>query len=152
MATKPRKSLEDIRAANIGRMLQKLDRRFTRDGQVYAAEVGVVDITVANISIFAYITEQGVRISSIAKSAGISKPAAGKIVEDLHTKGYVDLLPDPTDGRATLVRFSAKGINMIEKVQAATKAIEREWIAALGAKKIKQLKETMEELLEFLDE
>src|SRR3981081_2690102 len=55
-------------------------------------------------AVFRWLGPEGDRISDIAARCGVSKQAMGETITWLEQHGYVERLPDPSDGRATLVR------------------------------------------------
>ncbi len=50
------------------------------------------------------------RSSQLAESAGISRPTASALVDDLVGKGIIRKLDDPTDRRATMIKLTKSGL------------------------------------------
>jgi DNA-binding MarR family transcriptional regulator len=99
--------------------------------------------------VFRFVQSEGMRPTELAERAMITKQSLGEIVTDLERLGYVERVPDPTDGRAKLVRLTPKGE---EAQQAALKAfadIERKWSRQLGADRIAELRRTLAEIAEL---
>jgi DNA-binding MarR family transcriptional regulator len=48
--------------------------------------------------------------------AGVTRQAAGQLLAEIESRGYVALSPDPDDARATLVTFSARGRKLLATV------------------------------------
>jgi DNA-binding MarR family transcriptional regulator len=69
---------------------------------------GITDITLAQARIAARIAPDGSRVSDLAEQARVSKQSAASLVEQLEKAGYVERVPDPTDGRARLVRLTPR--------------------------------------------
>src|SRR5919112_6440625 len=69
---------------------------------------GITDITLAQARIAARIGPHGTRVSDLAEQARVTKQSAGFLVDQLETAGYVERVPDPADGRARLVRLTAR--------------------------------------------
>ncbi len=60
-----------------------------------------------------HIDFEGTRLTEVARRVGISKQATGQLVDDLVDVGTLERVPDPSDGRAKLVRFTPKGKRQI---------------------------------------
>src|SRR3982074_630695 len=60
-------------------------------------------------AVFRWLGPEGDRISHLASRCGVSNNAMGETIGWLEQHGYVERLPDPTDGRATLVRRTELG-------------------------------------------
>src|SRR5262245_61007003 len=63
----------------------------------------------SHTNLFPHIDFQGVRITELARRLDISKQAVSQSVAELEALGVVELLVDPEDARARLVRFTSKG-------------------------------------------
>lgn len=63
----------------------------------------------SHTALFPHIDLAGTRPGVLADRLGISKQAVGQLVEDLEGMGLLERVADPADGRACLVRFSARG-------------------------------------------
>jgi DNA-binding MarR family transcriptional regulator len=70
---------------------------------------GFDDQRPADDAAFAHIPGEGIRLTDLARRAGVSKQAMAELVDSLEARGYVERQPDPTDGRAKFVVFSERG-------------------------------------------
>ena len=95
-----------------------------------------------------HISAEGVRASEVAKKLGISKQAVSKRINELVEFGTVERIPDPTDGRAMLVRFNASSV--LEGVQHLN-ALEEEFANVVGPDEMAGLATTLQALLDHLD-
>ena len=120
----------------------------TMDG---LARAGYTDMTVAQARIAARIDPGGSRITQLAAAAQVTKQTAGFLVEQLERAGYVERVPDPTDGRARLVRIAARGSAAREHILPALAEVEAQWLAHLGRGRMAQLRETLTMLREITD-
>jgi DNA-binding MarR family transcriptional regulator len=59
------------------------------------------------------------RISALADRLGVSQPGVTQLVDRMAADGYVERVPDPTDGRVVLVRATAPGAERIEHRRAS---------------------------------
>src|SRR5690349_14644863 len=57
----------------------------------------------------AFLRREGDRIVELAKRAQMTKQAVGYLISYLERHGYVERVPDPTDGRAQIVRRTERG-------------------------------------------
>ena len=86
---------------------------------------GITDITAAQAKVAARIGPDGTRVSDIAAQARVTKQSAAFLVEQLETAGYVERVPDPTDGRARLVRLTPRALPLIEAANAEVDILHR---------------------------
>ena len=61
----------------------------------------------AHTALFPHIDLSGTRQTALARRMGVSKQAVGQLVSELEQMGALERVPDPSDGRARLVRFAA---------------------------------------------
>ena len=79
---------------------------------------------------------------------GISKQAMNDLLRQLETKGYLELRPDPSDGRARLITLTERGSDLMELVRAAAQDISEEWAHVLGRKRYESLTQMLVQLIE----
>jgi DNA-binding MarR family transcriptional regulator len=96
------------------------------------------------------VRDEGSRVTELAERAQLTKPTVVYLVDDLEKLGCMERVPDPADGRAKLVRPTAKGRAAVEAARAAAAEIEAEWAALIGERRMRQLREALEELRERL--
>jgi DNA-binding MarR family transcriptional regulator len=109
------------------------------------------EVTAAQGRICARIGPSGTRLSDLAAQAQVTKATAGFIVDQLERSGLVARVPDPDDGRARLVTITDKGHNAVRVAAEAVAAVEDEWTAHLGARRMRQLRQTLTQLREVTD-
>ncbi|HEY7937598.1 MAG TPA: MarR family transcriptional regulator [Candidatus Limnocylindrales bacterium] len=54
----------------------------------------------------------GLRVSDVAARIGMSRPSMTRLVQRLQRRGVIVAEPDPSDGRATILRATAAGMAM----------------------------------------
>jgi DNA-binding MarR family transcriptional regulator len=96
--------------------------------------------------VFGYVEPQGSRLTELAERSGLTKQAVGEAVDDLVRQGYAVRAPDPTDGRAKLVRLTDSGDEVVAIIDRAFEQIERAWAEQVGEERMSVLRETLEEL------
>jgi DNA-binding MarR family transcriptional regulator len=109
------------------------------------------EATLAQARLFARIDPEGTRLTDLAESAQVTKQTAGFLVDQLERAGYVERVADPTDARARLVRISVKGREAQDLARQVEAEITQEWTRHLGARRMAQLRSTMELLREITD-
>ena len=96
--------------------------------------------------VFGFIEPEGSRLTYLAETSGLTKQAVGEAVDDLQELGYVERVPDPTDGRAKLVRLTPKGAEARAAGRAILDDVERRWAAELGEERVAAMRETLEDI------
>lgn len=69
----------------------------------------------------------------LAGYLGVTKQAAGQLVDELSRLGYVTRTRHPTDRRARAIRLTDRGWACIREVVRYWELTERRWAAAVGA-------------------
>lgn len=112
---------------------------------------GIRDISLAQARIAARIGPHGTRVSDLAAQARVTKQSTATLVDQLEEAGYVERVPDPTDGRARLVRLTRRADPMIAAAGAEVERVLAEWSARVGADRLHQVHEVLLELRELAD-
>jgi DNA-binding MarR family transcriptional regulator len=112
---------------------------------------GIDDITLAQARVAARIGPNGTRLTELAEQAQVTKQTATALVDRLEAAGYVERVPDPSDGRARLVRLTARAETLMPIARAEEQRIEQEWEAHLGARRMRDLREALVRLREITD-
>lgn len=114
-------------------------------------EAGFADVTNAQFKVMQRIGAEGTRLTELAESAQVTKQTAGFLVDQLEKAGWVERVPDPSDGRARLVKISERGMAAVPVATAKVDEIEAEWTAHLGARQMAQLRRSLAQLREITD-
>jgi DNA-binding MarR family transcriptional regulator len=110
------------------------------------AEQGYDNIREGHGCVFGFIEPEGSRLTFLAETSGLTKQAVGEAVDDLEELGYVERVPDPTDGRAKIVRLTAKGTEARAAGRAILDGVEAGWAAEIGEERVAAMRETLEEI------
>jgi DNA-binding MarR family transcriptional regulator len=123
------------------------------EARVFAglAAAGFDDVTPAQAKVFQRLAPGGSRLTELAEQAGVTKQTAGFLVDQLERAGYVERVPDPSDGRARLVRIAERGARAIPIAAGVVAEVEDEWAAHLGPDRMDRLRELLAELCEITD-
>jgi len=92
--------------------------------EVYGALAarGFPEIRPAHAAVFRHLAPGGSRLTALAERAGMTKQSMAYLVEGLQSAGHLRSVPDPSDGRARIVRLTSRG----EAVLAALLALSAE--------------------------
>jgi DNA-binding MarR family transcriptional regulator len=108
---------------------------------------GFDDIRPAHsVGVFRVIDPSGTRPGELARRAGVTPQAMAEFVRYLEERGYVERVPDPTDGRARLVRLTPCGKKASATARAAFEATESRWEHQIGKRRFAQLHQMLDEL------
>jgi DNA-binding MarR family transcriptional regulator len=114
------------------------------------ARSGVATLRPSHTALFPHVDLAGTRLTDLADRLGITKQAVGQLVEDLEQMGVLQRVADPQDGRAKLVRFTARGRRGLLQGLGVLKQLEDELGGPLGRKRMDELNTTLQQLLELL--
>ena len=115
----------------------------------YAA-AGFGDLRPAHEPIFRFLAPEGNRVTDLAVRAGMTKQAIGYLVDYLVEHGYLERVPDPTDGRAQVVRRTERGWEVNRTARRVVQQVQVEWARELGEERMNQLLERLRDLFELV--
>lgn len=90
---------------------------------------GDTHCTPAHHPVFEAIDPSGTRLTTLAARTGMTHQSMGELVRTMVDIGYVERVPDPSDGRATLVRLTPDGKRLVRIAITEIADIERQWLA-----------------------
>lgn len=152
MDERDRDAFEARKRASFLQVLFKVARLANEAGIARAREAaGDERLRVAHTALFPHITFEGIRLTHLAERVGVTKQAVAQLVDELEDMGVVERVPDPSDGRAKLIRFSARGQEGLLLGLGVLGELERELAAAVGAKELAAAHRTLLALLEVLE-
>jgi DNA-binding MarR family transcriptional regulator len=133
---------EDNTAALIGEVYQLLGDRI-----VAGVQAAGHPIRASHSAVFIHMDLDGIRLSHLAAKATMTAQAMGELVDDLQRLGYLERLPDPTDGRAKLIRLTESGIAALQSAFDTIATIEDDLSRLLGRRRLVDLRATLREVL-----
>lgn len=116
------------------------------------ASRGFDGMTPAFASLMPLLDATGVRPTTLAQRAGISKQAISQLVRELEARGYVEQIPDPTDTRAKIVCLTKRGVALHAACAEVRLELHSVAIAKLGKSRASRLRRDLLELAAALEE
>ncbi|MFF8017563.1 MarR family transcriptional regulator [Streptomyces sp. NPDC007929] len=92
---------------------------------------------------FTRLAPDGATATDLAAHLGVTKQAAGQLVDELVRKGYVERRPHPGDARARLVVLTERGWACTRAAEEAAAEAVREWGELLGEREVHALGEQL---------
>ncbi len=143
MPSSPAIPPHDIQRLLIGALLrvpaQAIHRRIINELNT----AGFKELRLPHMAVLQFPGPDGVRPSTLAERAGMSKQAMNQLLRSLEDLGYIARSDAPGEGRARLIRFTKRGRAAYAKVHDILRDIEHEWGKELGAVRFAQLKELL---------
>jgi DNA-binding MarR family transcriptional regulator len=100
----------------------------------------------AHSVVFGQMTDEGRRLTELARGAAMTPQAMGELIDDLERLGLVERRPDPADRRAKLIVLTADGRACLAAGVATIRGIEREITALLGERGHRSLRTMLAKL------
>ena len=135
----------------IGQLLVRLLQHFRSDVFELAEAGGFTDLRPVHLQVFGNLRGEGVRLTVLAERAQLSLSAMAELVDDLQHLGYLERVPDPTDGRARLIQPTDRGEAALLLAGARVAEIELRWGDIVGVARYETAKRTLQQLLAALD-
>ena len=135
---------EHTSQAPLIRLLDVALDEFTAELTKRVAATAYSDIRASHGCVFGTIDPEGTRLTDLAERAHMTKQSVGEVASDLEQRGYVERVPDPSDGRAKIIRLTERGRNAQAIGRGLIDDIEREWAERFGAERIAALRDALE--------
>ena len=137
--TRPVKTEDMLIGALLRLPAQAIHRRII--SELNAA--GFTELRLPHMAVLQFPGPDGVRPSTLAERAGMSKQAMNQLLRSLEDLGYIARSDAPGESRARMIRFTKRGRAAYSKVHDILRDIEHEWSKELGATRFGQLKELL---------
>jgi DNA-binding MarR family transcriptional regulator len=114
-------------------------------GELFArlAEVGYDDLHPRHSAVLAYLDEDGIRATELARLSGRHKQIVGRLVDELEELGYVDRRPDPADRRAKLVVPTERGLEQMRRGDEIVADIEARHAREVGGRTYAEFRDVL---------
>lgn len=108
---------------------------------------GYSDLRLSHGTVFQHLPSEGGRLTDVAARAQLTKQTVAAFVDEMIEMGYLERVPDPTDARARLLRYTRKGRTVRRKAASVIRDIEVRWAEHLGKQKMAELRKLLDELI-----
>jgi DNA-binding MarR family transcriptional regulator len=140
---------EDIPAPTVGALTRLAWLKFRERLYAHIVARGYTDVPPSHVMLFRYPTIANVRPTVLAEQMGLSKQAMNDVCRQLERSGYIELRPDPEDGRARLITLTPRGEELLLDVRAAATEAAEEWERALGKKRFEAFHKALLDLVDL---
>ena len=141
------RDFQAAKLASTGQLLIRTARLFNERAVARGRALRGLDLRPAHTALFPHLSLEGTRMTALASAMGISKQAVGQLVTELEQAGVLCRVPDPSDGRAKLVRFTTAGYSAVLAGFGVLHEIEEELAAELGEALMRRLNRDLGKLL-----
>jgi len=93
-----------------------------------------------HLAVLNLLAGESTRATDAAERVGISKPAIGKVLDDLQQRGYIQREGDPADRRAKTIALTRRGLELLRDSRNVFTTVERGHLRGLGAAQAKTLR------------
>ena len=97
-----------------------------------APRYGYRFVTPAMHRLFAHMSSKPLSMSELARRLSVSRQAVHQTVAAARSRGIIELVEDPLDGRARKVSFTDKGMKMVRSAAQVVRDIEKDLERRLG--------------------
>lgn len=146
-----RERLEAAKRASVVQLLFKAARLLDEEALARVRKrTGEDRLRPSHTALLPHVDLEGTRLTTLAERLGVSKQAAGQLVEEMEQMGIFERVPDPSDGRAKLIRFSARGRRGLLHGLGVLRELEGDLAAAIGDPRVRALHGILTDLLAWL--
>ena len=111
------------------------------------AEAGYDDVPPNGSYVIGAIARTGSPLSEIIAQLGVSKQAAGHLVDALVTRGYLERSPDPADRRRLTINLTERGHGAAAVTRSAVERVDADLLARVGPEYVAKTRATLIALL-----
>jgi DNA-binding MarR family transcriptional regulator len=130
---------------DLGRLLLEGHRAFSSQLVEALEERGWSDVRPGHLAVFLHVDRRsGTRLTELARRGRVTKQAMMLLVDELESRGFVRRVDDPSDGRAKVVRLTARGRRAVADARRAVQATEVRLRRELGDRRVDALRESLE--------
>ena len=112
------------------------------------AEEGCDDMPRNGSYVIGAIARTGASLSQIISGLGVSKQAAGQLVDTLVTRGYLTRAADPDDRRRLTITLTDRGLAAAEVIRTAVERVDASVLGRVGPEYVAHTRATLAALIE----
>jgi DNA-binding MarR family transcriptional regulator len=127
--------------------MRRIERAVHRELEILMERTGYPAVRVPHINVFAHVPRgTGIRMGELAQRMQLTKGAVTQLVSYLEEHGFLERVPDPTDGRAVLVRPTEAANRGYELGRTRLAELEAGWEERVGEHRWRTFKAVLEEV------
>lgn len=111
-------------------------------------EAGYDNVGAAHASVLATVDPHGARLATLVERGGRTKQATAELTGHLVNQGYLEVRPDPSDGRAKLYLPTSAGDELFGVCVQIVSDYERWLSGVLGERGITRLREALQAIVD----
>jgi DNA-binding MarR family transcriptional regulator len=112
-------------------------------------EAGFDDLPKNGPYVVGAIAHAGLPLSRIIVQLGLSKQAAGQLVDDLVSRGYLEREVDSADRRRLTISLTSRGAKAAAITRAAIERVDDELVACASRKDVEVMRRTLAVLMKI---
>jgi DNA-binding MarR family transcriptional regulator len=143
--------LEEEKARSTVQLLLRAARLLNEQALARVRERTGKPVRLAHTSLLPHVDLEGTRLTDLASRLGVTKQAAGQLVDELVAMGMLERAADPRDARAKLVRFSRRGRAALLDGLAVLRELEDELRGVLGSARLAAVHEALRAIVEHAE-
>ena len=120
----------DRRSSQLDEIAEGLPQRSSELSRLFLTRTSVC-VSRTEVGVLRKLRTAPRRITELAAEERVTQPAITLLVNRLTERGWVQRIPDPTDGRAVLVSLTPAGQEVFERLRAEYRALLHEEMASL---------------------
>ena len=120
----------DLRSTQLDEIAEALPQRSSALSRLFLTRTTVC-VSRTEVGVLRNLRAGPRRITELAAEERVTQPAITLLVNRLAERGWVERIPDPTDGRAVLVSLTPAGEEVFERLRAEYRALLHEEMASL---------------------
>ncbi|MEO8425218.1 MAG: helix-turn-helix domain-containing protein [Actinomycetota bacterium] len=124
-------------------LVDRANRRVRRDIASRIDWTGFDGLKPWHMPILSLTPDGGARPTELARWAQVTKQALTQLICELLASGYIELVADPRDRRARIVRRTARPDAALARANAAIARLEADWSARIGAEQYQAFREVL---------
>jgi DNA-binding MarR family transcriptional regulator len=126
------------RSAQLDEIAEALPQRSSALSRLFLTRTSVC-VSRTEVGVLRKLRAGPRRITELAAEERVTQPAITLLVNRLAERGWLERIPDPTDGRAVLVSLTAAGQEVFERLRAEYRALLHEEMASLEDEEVETL-------------
>ena len=146
-----RKRVAQQQIDHIGVNLWQASNAFIQEMLRQVRACGFDDVTVADAEFLPHLAISGSSLTQLALKRRTSRQAVHQSAHSLMKRGYLSLETDPADRRAKLVRYTERGLDFVEALQAIKAGLQKQAETKIGKPELGTLTEMLDELAALYD-